>query len=77
MVESVMVDQNKAGAIDKTEILIIVSYENRLGSLFDCCTNTEGSDPSLVKTSHKLDSRSVTDFGSNESIGLREDKIGC
>ena len=35
MVESVMVDQGKAGAIDKAKVFVIVSHENRLGCLLN------------------------------------------
>ena len=54
MVESVIVDQCKAGAIDKAEILIVVSHENRLGCLFNRFANTKHFDPGLVKTLHEF-----------------------
>lgn len=77
MVESVMVDQSKAGAIDKAKVLVIVSHENRLGRLLNRFADAKHFDPSLVKTLHEFDGRSVTDFGANQGIALREDKVGC
>ena len=77
MVESVMIDQSKARAIDKAEVFVIVSHENRLGRLLNRFANMKYFDPSLVKTLHEFDGRSVTDFGANQGIALGEDKIGC
>lgn len=77
MVESVMIDQGKAGAIDKAKVFVVVSHEGRLGRLFNRFANTKYFDPSLVKTPHKFDGRLMTDFGADQGIGLGEDKIGC
>ena len=57
MVESVMVDQSKAGAIDKAEVFVIVSYKNRLGRLFNRFADTKHFDAGPVKTIHEVDSR--------------------
>ena len=70
MVESVMVDQSKTGTINEAEVFVIVSHKNRLGGLFHRFTDTKYSDPGLIKTLHEIDSRAVTDFGTNESIGF-------
>ena len=70
MVESVMVDQSKAGAIDEAKVFVIVSHKNRLGGLFYRFTDTKYFDPGLIKTLHEVDSHAVTDFGKNESIGF-------
>jgi len=70
MVEFVMVDQGKAGAIDEAKVFVIVSHKNRLGGLFHRFADTKYSDPGLIKTLHEVDGRAVTDFGTNESIGL-------
>jgi len=77
MVNSMMVDQSKASAIDKAEVFVIVSYKNRLGRLFDRFANTKCFDSGLVKTLHEFESRLVTDSETNQGIGLGEDKIGC
>ena len=70
MVESVMIDQSKAGAVDEAKVFVIVSRKNRLGRLLNRFANMKYFDPSLVKTLHEFDGRSVTDFGTNESIGF-------
>ena len=77
MVESVMVDQSKAGAIDKAKVFVIVSCKNRLGRLLNRFADTKHFDPGPVKTLHKLNGRLVTDPGANQGIGLGEDKIRC
>ena len=77
MVESVMVDQSKARAVNKAKVFVVVSHEDRLGRLFNRFANTKYFDPSLVKTPHKFDGRLVTDSGTDQGIGLGEDKIGC
>ena len=77
MVESVMIDQSKARAVNKTKIFVVVSCENRLGSLFNRLANMKHSDSGLVKRSHEFGGVSVTDSGADQGIGLGEDKIGC
>ena len=77
MVEFVMVDQSKARAVNKTKIFVVVSCENRLGSLFNRLANMKHSDSGLVKRSHEFGGVSVTDSGADQGIGLGEDKIGC
>ncbi len=75
MVESVLVDQSEAGAIDKAKILVIVPHKNRLGGLIIRFANAKRSDPGLIKTLHEFDGRLVTDFEANQSVGLGEDKV--
>ena len=75
-VESVMVDQGKAGTVNKTKIFVTVSHKDRFGQVFNRFTNTEHFDPGPAKALYKLDSRPVTDSGSNDGICLGEDKIG-
>jgi hypothetical protein len=77
MVESVMVDQSKARAIDKTKIFVVVSRKNCLGGLFDRLANMKHSDSGLVERSHEFSGVSVTDSGADQGIGLGEDKIRC
>lgn len=67
MVESVMVNQNETGAIDEAKVFVIVPNENRFGRLLICVADAKYSDATLVKSLHKLDSRTVADFGANES----------
>ena len=76
MVESMMVDQSKAGAINEAKIFVIVSHENRLGRLFDRFANTKNLDAGLIETLHKFNGRLVTDFEANQCVGLRENEIG-
>lgn len=75
LVEFVMVNQGKTGAINKAKVFVIVSNENRLGRPFNRFANMKCFDPALVKTPHEIDGRLVTDFGANQSIGFGEDKI--
>ena len=77
MVEFVMVDQSKARAVNKTKIFVVVSCENRLGSLFNRLANMKHSDSGRVKGPHEFGGVSVTDSGADQGIGLGEDKIGC
>ncbi len=76
MVESMMVDQSKAGAIDKAKVFVIISYKNRLGRPFDRFANTKNLDAGLIETLHKFNGRLVTDFEANQCVGLGENKIG-
>lgn len=77
VVESVMVNQGKASAIDEAKVFVVVSHENRLGCLFDCVGNAKDFHAGLIKTRHEPDSRLVTDSEANQSIRLGKDKIGC
>ena len=70
VIESMMVDQSKAGAIDKAKVFVIISYKNRLGRLFDRFANTKNLDAGLIATLHKFNSRLVTDFEANQFAGL-------
>ena len=76
MVESMMVDQTKASAIDKAKVLVIISYKNRLGRLFNRFVNTKNLDAGLIETLHKFNGRMVTDFEANQCVGLGENEIG-
>lgn len=77
VVESVTVNQGKTRAVNKAEILVIVSHENCLGRLFNRLTNTKDFDPGLIKALHEVDSRVAADSEANQGIGLGEDEIGC
>lgn len=77
MVESMMVDQSEAGAVNEAKIFVVVSNENRLGRLFDRFANTKDFDPGLVKPFHEFNSGRVIDSGSNDGKSFRKDKIGC
>ena len=70
VIESMMVDQSKAGAIDKAKVFVIISYKNRLGRLFDRFVNTKNLDAGLIATLHKFNGRLVTDFEANQCAGL-------
>ena len=76
MVDSMMVDQCKAGAIDKAEVFVIVSHENRFGRLFNRFANTKNLDAGLVERLHEFNGRLVTDFEANQCVGLGENEIG-
>ena len=77
MVELVMIDQSKAGAIDKAEVFVVVSHKNCFGRLFNRFADAQHFDPGLIKTLHEFDGGMVTDFEADQGIGLGEDKIGC
>jgi len=76
VIESMMVDQSEAGAIDKAKVFVIISYKNRLGRLFDRFVDTKNLDAGLIETLHELNGRLVTDFEANQCVGLGENKIG-
>jgi len=72
MVESMMVDQSKAGAVNEAKIFVMVSNENRLGRLFNRFANTKNLDAGLVERLHEFNGRLVTDFKANQCLGLGE-----
>ena len=76
MVESMMVDQSKAGAVNETKIFVFVSNENRLGRLFNRFANTKNLDAGLVERLHEFNGRLVTDFEANQCASLGENEIG-
>ncbi len=76
MVESMMVDQSKAGAVNEAKIFVMVSNENRLGRLFNRFANTKNLDAALVERLHEFNGRLVTDFEANQCVGLGENEIG-
>lgn len=76
MVESMMVDQSKAGAVNEAKIFVFVPNENRLGRLFNRFANTKNLDASLVERLHEFNGRLVTDFEANQCVGLGENEIG-
>ena len=77
VVESVIIDQREAGAIDKTEVFVIVAYENRLRRVFDGFAHTEDFEPRLIESFHELNRRIVADFEANQRVGFGEDEIRC
>ena len=77
MVESMMVDQSKAGAIDKAEFFVVVSYKNRPCRVFDGVAHMEDFDPRLIETFHEFNRRIVADFEADQRIGFGEDQIRC
>ena len=70
VIESMMVDQSEAGAIDKAKVFVIISYKNRLGRLFDRFANTKNLDAGLVESLHEFNGRLVTDLEANQCAGL-------
>ena len=76
MVESMMVDQSKAGAVNEAKIFVFVSNENRLGRLFNRFANTKNLDAGLVERLHEFNGRLVTEFEANQCVGLGENEIG-
>ena len=77
MIKSVMLDQSKAGAIDKAEVFVIVPHKDRLGGLFNGFADTKYFDDGLVEVLHEFDGRRMIDLETNQSVGLGEDKTGC
>jgi hypothetical protein len=74
MVDSMMVDQRKAGAIDKAEVFVIISNENQLRRLFNRLANAKNFDAG--ERLHEFDGGSMTDFEADQAIGLGENEIG-
>ena len=77
VVQSVMIDQGKAGAIDKAEVFVVVPQKNRLGRPVDCVADMKYFDVGLIEMLHEFDGSLVTDSEADQGIGLGEDKIGC
>ena len=57
VIESMMVDQSKAGAVNEAKIFVFVSNENRLGRLFNRFANTKNLDAGLVERLHEFNGR--------------------
>jgi hypothetical protein len=70
VVDSMMVDQSKAGAVNEAKVFVIVSNENRLGRLFNAFVNTENLNPGLVERSDEFNSGPVTDFEADQCVRL-------
>ena len=70
IIESVIIDQSKAGAIDEAEVFVIVAHENCLGRLFIRFADAQRFDSRPVESSHEFDSRRVTDSEPNKGVGL-------
>ena len=70
MVDSMMVDQRKAGAIDEAEVFVIISNENQLRRLFNRLANAKNFDAG--ERLHEFDGGSMTDFEADQAIGLGE-----
>jgi len=70
VIESMMVDQSKAGAIDKAKVFVIIPYKDRLGRLFDRFANTKNLDAGLVESLHEFNGRLVANFEANQCVGL-------
>ena len=70
MVESMMVDQSKAGAVNKAKVFVIISNENRLGRLFNRVANTKHFDAGLVERPDECNGALVTDFEADQCVGL-------
>jgi hypothetical protein len=70
VIEMMMVDQSKAGAVNEAKIFVIVSHKNRLGRLFDRVANTKSLDAGLIESRHEFNGRLVADFEANQCVGL-------
>ena len=76
MIKSVMLNQSKAGAIDKAEVFVIVPHKNRLGGLFNGFADTKYFDAGLIEVPHEFDGCWMTDLRANQGVGPGEDKTG-
>lgn len=77
VIEPVMIDEGKAGAIDKAELFVVVAYENSLGRVFDGLGHTENFDLRLIETFQKFNRRAVADFEADQRKGFGQDEIRC
>ena len=77
VIESVMIDQSEAGAIDEAKVFVIVSNENRLGCLFILFTDSKRLDLRPIETFHKLYGGRVADLESDQRVSFAKDKIRC
>ena len=77
LVEPVMIDQREACAIDKTELFVVVSDEDRFRRVFDGLGYTKNFNSRLIETFHEFDCRIVPDFEADQRVGFGEDEIRC
>ena len=77
LVVPVMIDQREAGAIDKTELFVVVSGKDRFRGVFDGLGYTKNFSPRLIETFHEFNCRTVTDFEADQCVSLGEDEIRC
>ena len=77
LVEPVMIDQGEASAIDKTELLVVVSGEDRFRGVFDGLGYTKNFSPGSIETLHEFNCRTVTDFEADQCVSFGEDEIRC
>ena len=77
LVEPVMIDRREAGAIDKTELFVVVSGEDRFRRVFDGFGYTKNFNPRLIETFHEFNCRIVADFEADQRVGFGKDEIRC
>ncbi len=75
VVESRMIDQSEAGAIDKTKVFVVVPDEDRRGGLLDRLGHSKGFDCRLIEPFHEINGRMVADPEADQSVGFGEDEI--
>ena len=76
-IEPVMIDQGETGAIDETEIFIIVAHEKRLGCLFDRFRDSKCFNPRPIEALDKFNGDTVTNLEADQRVSFAEDEIRC
>ena len=76
MVESMMVDQSEAGAVNEAKVFVVVSNENRPSRLFNRVAHTNDFDTRPVEGSHKRNGSLMTDFQADYCVRFGKNKIG-
>lgn len=77
VLEPVMIDQGKAGAIDETEIFVVVAYEDGLCRLLDPFCDTKCFDACLIEALHKLNCGTVAGLKTDERVSFAKNEIRC
>lgn len=77
VIEPVMIDQSEAGAIDETEVFVVVAQENRFGRLFDRFRDSNRLDLRPIEALHKFNGRWVADLEADQRVSFAKDEIRC
>jgi hypothetical protein len=76
-IEPLMIDQGEAGAIDETEVFVVVAHENRFGRLLDRFRHSKCFNPRPIEAFHKFNGGMVADLEADQRVSFAEDEIRC
>ena len=76
-IEPLMIDQGEAGAIDETEVFVVIAHENRFGRLLDRFRHSKCFNPRPIEALHKFNGGMVADLEADQRVSFAEDEIRC